>query len=662
MPEMPAGRTDEGGWLLIRVYTEANKGKGEDAWAAGERYAFVFDGLGGTGARLRRNVDDERIWSEGKIASFTAAQAADAFIREHMEEWSGQMRCADEEQIAGYADEIVSRIQEAVDAAVRQEAGRWMSDSSAQPVFPTTAAGWLLFPREEGTLALAVWAGDSRCYTLDDAHMRLYTCDHAVQALDAMEELNASGSPQLSNRIGLDKTYKLEYRIALINKPALFLSCTDGIYGYLQSPMHLEFLLRACGNEDHEHMSDAIARFLVKVAGDDATLLGLYMDPSGDDVSMKDMLMAGIEHLTAAYIKQFPPAIEQREMHDIDSKLLGLTQMLESKPEFREALRQYHAEQMKSRCTESLPKTPAEVRAEARCKKVQQELDAFLDTLTVIRTVTFDQWRKYTLSQWKTGGVYGDLQQIRDHFNAHIQMLGQFMAAPMYQQDMWMQLRDTADQIGSDIYRWMIYMDACARVQIPYVYLNTEEEYLLTPQEKQRLRNIIGNQKSYGYASADIDGLTLTLSQADRMNELNNQLLCARRELEEARAAAAREAESRCRQTASINYYLESKNYVHRWFTDGEPDYVRLPRMLAAQIQNTVETLRSLDAENKDNIARYERRDEQITALWQAYRQEACYEAWNDRFTLHADVAAGEDACSEAPQEDEQKQEDQRTQ
>ena len=62
--------------MNMKIFYENTIGRGEDAGVAGENYAIVFDGLGGTGGMRCRNAAGE-VRTEAKVASNAAAQAAE---------------------------------------------------------------------------------------------------------------------------------------------------------------------------------------------------------------------------------------------------------------------------------------------------------------------------------------------------------------------------------------------------------------------------------------------------------------------------------------------------------------------------------------------------------------------------------------------------------
>ena len=311
---------------------ETRDGRGEDWFSCGEHHAFVFDGLGGTGAGQGTHPDG-RIWKEAKIASRCCAAALDRVMEEKWPEWeetltSGKLS-RDE-----FAGRIETELEKTFSDALRQAAEEWHIEREIKSL-PTTAAGWILFPfSEESVLGVAVWAGDSRCYLMTDSVMKQISRDDEREPKPAemttLADMKSDGA--MGNHLGLDEDFRLHTRMTVQREPALFYACTDGGYQYVPSPMHLEACLReAASLESWEKMNEYLANEIGAYAGDDScTFAGVFHDPEGGSFeSFQHMMGANFEELCRKYIACYPedPAVTE----DIDATVIRFGKQVEEK-------------------------------------------------------------------------------------------------------------------------------------------------------------------------------------------------------------------------------------------------------------------------------------------------------------------------------------------
>lgn len=330
----------------LRIFIASEKMTPEDASSHGEHHAFVFDGLGGAGGKLR-TADDGRQASEAKAASNAAAAALDALVERRWSDWADSLdfssKTALEGQIRG---SVVGEIGGAMSAALEAAAKEW---NAPHGKFPTTIAGWLTFPAPEGTtLAVAVWAGDSRCYTIDANCMKLYSQDDAAEAYrrNAMEDCIYKDSLPMNNRLGRDLSFTLHCSCHIFQGPILLLSCSDGFYHCSESPMHFEVYLRKLGAEESfEAMQKAWTDFVLedgRFEDDSATLETIFIHTDPDDVeALGAMLWKRLDKLEQAYITPFEEKGEESYL-DIDARIGTMVKRLcaeESRYHFLEELR-----------------------------------------------------------------------------------------------------------------------------------------------------------------------------------------------------------------------------------------------------------------------------------------------------------------------------------
>lgn len=391
--------------MNLSIFIESEPGHGQDTAISGQNYAFVFDGLGGKGGKPRTNAAGERKL-EAKIASTVSAMALEKLLKDRMDWWSDNL-IQNEYRRAHAPDEIAAEISRALNYALQDAAREWNADT-----LPTTISGWLVFPLPDETFyALAIWAGDSRCYTIDDHCMKLYTRDDTAdnQRADAMEELLLSGSPAISNRLGVDRTVRLNHTTLIVDHPTLLLTCSDGIYGYVPSPMHLEYYLRNLGVEDSvEKMVAVWNKFFLDsglLQDDSATLEGIYVGERPDDLDeFKEMLLAPLDELEEKYIQPFP---QPPELKDSDELVRGIGIKLGKNDAFRAALsrniRRYAEKGVSLPDGFPCAKFAAELREkqiertrlekrnlEKQCSQAEAELDELIDTVRYPKPVLED--------------------------------------------------------------------------------------------------------------------------------------------------------------------------------------------------------------------------------------------------------------------------------
>lgn len=321
--------------MNFSIFIESEPGHGQDTAISGQNFAFVFDGLGGKGGRPRTNAAGEREL-EAKIASTVSAKALKKLLGDRLNRWSDLIWS--ERRRASAPDEIAAEITAALNDALQAAAKEWDANT-----LPTTISGWLIFPLPDKTFyALALWAGDSRCYTIDDRCMKLYSQDDTAenQRADAMEELMLSGSPAITNRLGVDMKVRLNHTSLIVDHRTLLLTCSDGIYGYVPSPMHLEYYLRNLGVEDSVEQMVAVWNQFFLDSGllqdDSATLEGIFVGEHPDDLAQfKEMLLAPLDELEETYIKPFP---KSPKLKDSDELVRGLGVKLGKNDTFRAVL------------------------------------------------------------------------------------------------------------------------------------------------------------------------------------------------------------------------------------------------------------------------------------------------------------------------------------
>lgn len=247
----------------IEVFKEKISNNGEDSYL----YMFtpngcivgVFDGCGGSGAKKYEKY-------QGKTGAYMASRAASGAACD----WFIEL--AD----GSSSDDVLSlkkKITEYI-ALCKKVGGRTSTiKGSMSKDFPTTAAIMLMNTNQDGIVVTCLWAGDSRCYLLDEDGLKQLTEDDLGE-IDAMENLTADGV--LTNVISASKDFSLHHKSITLTKPAILFAATDGCFGYFSTPMEFENLLLTTLNsaKNAEEWESGISAVLQEVAGDDFSLVG----------------------------------------------------------------------------------------------------------------------------------------------------------------------------------------------------------------------------------------------------------------------------------------------------------------------------------------------------------------------------------------------------
>lgn len=248
----------------LSVNNEQIKGRGEDAYIslANEQGAIVgcFDGCGGIGSRRYTAFGTH---TGAYVSSRITAQAtADWFLRGC--ECTNSVRFSEQTLAEGIRNTLI--------CCRKMEQGASSLKGTLAKEFPTTLVAALA----DLNHISFYWAGDSRGYILDAKGLHQITVDD-VEQQDAMANLSDDGP--LKNVISASGHFVIHRKETTLRRPGVLLTCTDGCFSYLDSPMAFELLLletleRAQSLFQWEVLlSEQIGR----VAGDDYTLQGVTL-------------------------------------------------------------------------------------------------------------------------------------------------------------------------------------------------------------------------------------------------------------------------------------------------------------------------------------------------------------------------------------------------
>lgn len=223
----------------------------------------VFDGCGGLGARRYSRLAD-------KSGAFLAAQtSAKCAFR-----WKERIQTGKQMDLQALAEEYSEGVRAELTALEREYADDNRLVGTMVRTMPCTASMALVYPSpERSAVTVASFnAGDSRVYLLTPEHgLRQLTRDDLRGEPDALMNLYVNAA--LTNMINLDVPFSLRLRSVNVRGPFGVLAATDGVFGYVRTPMDFEnMLLQAL--EEASGFGDFQQRFRKAVAGitgDDAT-------------------------------------------------------------------------------------------------------------------------------------------------------------------------------------------------------------------------------------------------------------------------------------------------------------------------------------------------------------------------------------------------------
>ena len=274
------------------------KDHGEDSYLIGFRenagVCAVFDGLGGSGSRTYKEYGDK-----------TGAYIASRAVSEELYNWF-LVFSEDEDRLSAskLAKELHERIDKRLSACQDSEKKKSSLKSSMSRDFPTTLSMLVFRSDGQGSIsANVIWAGDSRSYWLDGGGLHQLTLDDTCQQ-DAYQALYKDAA--MNNVISASEPYSFsEYILDGLNRGIAF-SATDGCFGYLQSPMHFEYLIldSMLGAENISEMERSLHERLTKIAGDDFTLTGAIFGFKNFE-QMKTYYRKRYELLFPKYIEHF---------------------------------------------------------------------------------------------------------------------------------------------------------------------------------------------------------------------------------------------------------------------------------------------------------------------------------------------------------------------
>lgn len=242
--------------MLFCLAGEMVSMKGEDSYAyasCGDKTLIsVFDGCGGSGSRRYENY-------VGSTGAYVASRAVAGAVSDWFSNTNGNMECL---------PEYVARALNVCDS-YGDKTGRLIGSLGLS--FPTTAAGMVIDVHSKKTEAECFWAGDSRCYLLDDGGLHQLSRDD-IDCQDAYQNLSGDGA--LTNVINVNGKYTLNRKKVTVKMPCVLFAATDGCFAYMKTPMEFEYVIleTLLRSDNIEAWKMNLNAKILEFAGDDHTL------------------------------------------------------------------------------------------------------------------------------------------------------------------------------------------------------------------------------------------------------------------------------------------------------------------------------------------------------------------------------------------------------
>ncbi len=255
----------------------------------------VFDGCGGIGSRKYETYGQK---TGAYLASHVAAELTASWFEQFCETAETLERTPARE-----ATETLGRVLEDGLKALEEKTEKSSVKGSLTRSFPTTASLILFYAKKDRVHASFLWAGDSRGYILTPHGLCQITKDDIDSEEDALSNITSDG--RLSNLVSADEPVSLSFKSVVCSGPAIFISATDGCFGYLSTPMEFEYLLLSTLFESGsvEEWNEKLTKQMAQTAGDDYTL-GIACFGCGHFQRLKRLYSARKRALYETYISK----------------------------------------------------------------------------------------------------------------------------------------------------------------------------------------------------------------------------------------------------------------------------------------------------------------------------------------------------------------------
>lgn len=226
-------------------------------------YAGVFDGCGGLGSKRYERLGN-------KTGAFVSSQTCAMVFRDEAEK-KADGRGVD----AAFVSQLKTAFLSALKNYEMQYGQQNSLIGSMVRTLPCTGSMVIVTKSRLDPQALhldIIHAGDSRVYIMRPKEgLQQVTRDELAGNPDALQNLYVSAP--MTNVINIDKDFSLTHLAFDLNMPFAVLCATDGIFGYVKTPMHFERIVLECLEtaNSFETFERALFDSISGITGDDST-------------------------------------------------------------------------------------------------------------------------------------------------------------------------------------------------------------------------------------------------------------------------------------------------------------------------------------------------------------------------------------------------------
>ena len=226
-------------------------------------FAGVFDGCGGLGSKRYEKVGN-------KTGAFISSQTCASVFYDEMKSAKRNTAIND-----AFVDHLKSCFLTALGNREKKYGQRGGLVGTMVRTLPCTGSMVVVSQAQDTDKLLQldiIHAGDSRVYIMrPNEGLQQLTRDELVGNPDALRNLYVSAP--MTNVINIDKDFTLTHLSYRIEPPFAVLCASDGIFGYVKTPMHFEKLILDAleASDTFDSMEQAFLKRIKAIAADDAT-------------------------------------------------------------------------------------------------------------------------------------------------------------------------------------------------------------------------------------------------------------------------------------------------------------------------------------------------------------------------------------------------------
>lgn len=290
---------------LIEIIQGKKEGQGEDSFCFNcspsprPDMISIFDGCGGSGAKRYE-----------KMGNHTGAYIASRIASGVVFDWFKNDYY--EEDIQLWTSDIKEKLQNMLKKYKRCDTSKVQFKGNLLKDFPTTMSGTVIFGKTGDAKALYMWAGDSKGYLLNSTGLHQITKDDIKSDNDAMTNLKDDGV--LSNVISASGDFNINDRLIKLQEKSMIICASDGCFGYLESPIHFEYMLLRF-LEESTNMNEwkiKIVDYLEKVSGDDFSML-IYIYGFDTFADIQQQMYQRCVHIEQDYISNWTTLSDEQK-------------------------------------------------------------------------------------------------------------------------------------------------------------------------------------------------------------------------------------------------------------------------------------------------------------------------------------------------------------